>query len=178
MCIRDRYYLEYVEHCEAGSGSFLRLYDKPDAGDNLTTAVVTITKELCEETDTGGITGLTAKTPARVANDVLVTEHEVPVATAATADTGTWDRTGTTEWVTVPEVLDRYSGITRLVLSVLPIIAVTGFLSISAGNLYQYGRGSGGDSIVGAIAWIIGDMLDRLPPMFCIISTASYYVED
>ena len=169
----DKYYLEYVEHCEAGSESFLRLYDKPDAGDNLTTAVVTITKELCEATEPNGVTDLTAKTPTqRVLGAVLVTEHEVPVAKNASSspatmlNTATWDRTGTTEWVTVPEVLDRYSGITRLVLSVLPIIAVTGFLSISAGNLYQYGRGSGGDSIVGAVGWTVGALVATIVVLF------------
>ena len=62
------------------------------------------------------------------------------------------------EWKEPYAVLAQYGGISTLVLSILPILSVTGFLGMSAANLYKYTRGDAG-SIQGIVTQTIGTLL-------------------
>ena len=72
-------------------------------------------------------------------NNPVRSEHGVNLnGNTGTADTFTL---GASEWSEVSEILGQYSGISTLILSILPVLAVTGFLGITASNLYSYVRG-------------------------------------
>ena len=45
-------------------------------------------------------------------------------------------------WVKVAPMLDRFSGINNLLLTVIPVVSIAGFLGISGAKLYSYGKGT------------------------------------
>ena len=152
----DTLYLEYVNHCKIGSESFTRVYigegtAKNGDADFSTTGLDVSETGTDECTFTAGTAPVTAK---------FYTEHgELVVNGLDTANTfATTDWEGTDKWREPYEVLQQYSGISTLVLSILPILSVTGFLGMSAANLYKYTRGDAG-SIQGIVTQTIGTLL-------------------
>ena len=157
----DTLYLEYVNHCKIGSESFTRIY-APDAD-----GVVNFSLGSLEVSQTTNAT--TCQHPAITATSFTGTladgatsfysEHGELVATLtiATDAVATGVITGGV-WTEPYEVLQQYSGISTLVLSILPILSVTGFLGMSAANLYKYTRGDAA-SIQGIVTQTIGTLL-------------------
>ena len=60
--------------------------------------------------------------------------HVNSTSTTGTGTSGMWE--------SPLNVLAVYGAISKLILSILPILAVTGFLGISASNIFSYVRGS------------------------------------
>ena len=182
----DTYYLEYAGHCEVGSETFLRVYRAgATSGDITGSALGTVTQD-------GSLSSCSVAFTADDANaGEIRSEHGVKVGTAV-VDTGN-QQTGTpatqgfkntasatarvagaggtnidawasaSVWVTPSAILSVYSGISTLVLSILPIVSVVGFLGVSANNIYSYVKGGAGAiqmvvvrSISGLIITIVG----------------------
>ena len=185
----DTLYLDFVEHCEIGSESFLRVYKAGEqSGDILAPPLGTVG-------DSSGACSVTVSPGASNATTEVRSEHGVKVSGAVTASTSgianlasgeTIAWAGTSKWVDVKEVLAQYSGISTLVLSILPILAVTGFLGVSANNIYQYTQGGSMgiqrvvvESIVGLIVAIVGIFLaptifDFLNDVFLVSTDGRY----
>ena len=55
-------------------------------------------------------------------------------------------------------MLDRFSGINNLLLTVIPVVSIAGFLGISGAKLYSYGKGTSsiGSSISTSVFTLIG----------------------
>ena len=51
-----------------------------------------------------------------------------------------WD--GGYKWIEVAAMLQRFSGINNLLLTILPVISIAGFLGVSGAKLYTYGKGA------------------------------------
>ena len=85
----------------------------------------------------GTITAATAN-PAYVAGDVLFTSGYT--------------------FLKVAPMLDRFSGINNLLLTVIPVVSIAGFLGISGAKLYSYGKGTSsiGSSISTSVFTLIG----------------------
>ena len=64
----------------------------------------------------------------------------------------------TYRWVTVAPMLQRFSGINNLLLTILPVVSIAGFLGISGAKLYSYGKGTAsiGSSISTSVFTLIG----------------------
>ena len=45
-------------------------------------------------------------------------------------------------WIEVANMLQRFSGINNLLLTILPVISIAGFLGVSGAKLYTYGKGA------------------------------------
>ena len=62
------------------------------------------------------------------------------------------------QWVKVAPMLDRFSGINNLLLTVIPVVSIAGFLGISGAKLYSYGKGTSsiGSSISTSVFTLIG----------------------
>ena len=153
----DTLYLEYVPHCKIGSEAFTRVYPGLGAAfdglpDYSTATEVTevAATETCEVAVTG-TTGTAAK---------LYSEHGEMVSSSQTTAGAivAADWKSTSKWTEPYAVLAQYGGISTLVLSILPILSVTGFLGMSAANLYKYTRGDAG-SIQGIVTQTIGTLL-------------------
>ena len=61
-------------------------------------------------------------------------------------------------WTKVAPMLDRFSGINNLLLTVIPVVSIAGFLGISGAKLYSYGKGTSsiGSSISTSVFTLIG----------------------
>ena len=61
-------------------------------------------------------------------------------------------------FIQVAPILQRFSGINNLLLTVIPVVSVAGFLGISGAKLYAYGKGTSsiGSSISTSIFTLIG----------------------
>ena len=162
----DTYYLEYTPHCEVSGESFARVYDAgADAGEIEGTALGTVT----ESSDACTVTNI-SHTGRNTVGTQFRSEHGVTVATVGTALTGTFaiseavagvtnvKWSATSEWVEVKAILEQYAGISTLILSILPILAVTGFLGISASNIYNYTKG-GSDGIQSVVVQSIAGLI-------------------
>ena len=165
----DTYYLEYQAHCEVSGESFVRVYKAGgDAGEIEGSALGSVKKTTTGDNCTTD--SITFSSGYNV-GDVLRSEHGVNVVTISTTTDGaitnpggsgnTWN--ATSEWMPVKAILEQYSGISTLILSILPILAVTGFLGISASNIYNYTKGGSEgiqsvvvQSIAGLIITIVG----------------------
>ena len=148
----DTLYLEYVPHCKVGNESFTRVYPESGiAGKGNYTAPITVTETMCAA-EPGAITmtSLTATAP-------IYSEHGEKVG-AAGSTAGAKLTAGSASWKMPYAVLEQYSGISTLVLSILPILSVTGFLGMSASNIYKYTRGDAG-SIQEIVTQTIGTLL-------------------
>ena len=147
----DTLYLEYVPSCIVGSERFTRIYSaNADGNPDYTKAGVSVADATnCVDTATGvaAITGTD--------DTAVFSEHGERVGKIATnkavLNSGA-------KFVQPYPVLQQYSGISTLVLSILPILSVTGFLGMSAANLYKYTRGDAG-SIQGIVTQTIGTLL-------------------
>ena len=156
----DTYYLEYHPHCEIAGEPFLRVYVAGEEAGDVAGLVGTVTQSTSLGCNFAAKTGVKDADGDDIDTDPtaleLRSEHGVRIGStgvnkaagailaigATSSDQTTaasWASTAT--WVTVPEVLAQYSGISTLILSILPILAVTGFLGISAANIYQYTQG-------------------------------------
>ena len=151
----DTYYLEYAGHCEVGSEPFLRTY----AAGATSGEIGVLLNAVTETSGTCTVAAVTAATPGYTNTEVR-SEHGVKVGvvtgTAVTLTSGH-------KWVTPSAILSVYSGISTLVLSILPIVSVVGFLGVSANNIYSYVKGGAGAiqmvvvrSISGLIITIVG----------------------
>ena len=69
-----------------------------------------------------------------------------------------WDSGDTYSWIKVAPMLDRFSGINNLLLTVIPVVSIAGFLGISGAKLYSYGKGTSsiGSSISTSVFTLIG----------------------
>ena len=151
----DTLYLEYINHCKVGSESFTRIYPEGSTAGQADFSKPPLSVEDC-----------TATIPIadQIASAVYTyySEHGEKVLTGTSASTlaaiditaATLNGTAETPYA----VLQQYSGISTLVLSILPILSVTGFLGMSAANLYKYTRGDAG-SIQGIVTQTIGTLL-------------------
>ena len=61
-------------------------------------------------------------------------------------------------FIKVAPMLDRFSGINNLLLTVIPVVSIAGFLGISGAKLYSYGKGTSsiGSSISTSVFTLIG----------------------
>ena len=148
----DTYYLEFVERCEIGSESFVRVYQAgTDRG--------AVTGSPAAVTNSSGTCAAAALSEGSVGDEVR-SEHGVKVGVQAASNAVTL--TTGHKWVLVEEVLDVYAGLSTLILSILPVLAVTGFLGVSAHSLYFLTQGTMGlqgvivRSIAGLIVTIAG----------------------
>ena len=103
-------------------------------------------------------TGLTASTGA---TGSLYNEQGEQIATGVTvAITGAalTDLKSPFTFVKVAPMLDRFSGINNLLLTVIPVVSIAGFLGISGAKLYSYGKGTSsiGSSISTSVFTLIG----------------------
>ena len=148
----DTYYLEYHAHCEINNEPFLRVYPAGvETGDVLwSLGTVTESSGACSLPATPATQPAGETVPSNYPTGTgqeLRSEHGIKVGSFTSAVSSgrltvsalALDSGG--QWVTVPEVLAQYQGISTLILSILPILAVTGFLGISAANIYQYTQG-------------------------------------
>ena len=71
---------------------------------------------------------------------------------------GVWNSTGDYTFTKVAPMLDRFSGINNLLLTVIPVVSIAGFLGISGAKLYSYGKGTSsiGSSISTSVFTLIG----------------------
>ena len=152
----DTLYLEYVNHCKIGSEAFTRIYveDASDSSKPDYTTAISVSQ-------ISGATGCTAT--GLTAEKKYYSEHGELVGTTAASTTVFTETAGEnwkakSTWTEPYQVLQQYSGISTLVLSILPILSVTGFLGMSAANLYKYTRGDAG-SIQGIVTQTIGTLL-------------------
>ena len=69
-----------------------------------------------------------------------------------------WQSSGTFAFIKVAPMLDRFSGINNLLLTVIPVVSIAGFLGISGAKLYSYGKGTSsiGSSISTSVFTLIG----------------------
>ena len=97
-----------------------------------------------------------ATNPAKVYNE----QGEQMGGFIPTGDYGRW-LTATADpfvFVEVAPMLDRFSGINNLLLTVIPVVSIAGFLGISGAKLYSYGKGTSsiGSSISTSVFTLIG----------------------
>ena len=145
----DTLYLEYVPSCLVGTERFLRAYPaNADGRPDFSKVPVTVASEdNCVDTATAALTA---------ADGLLIfSEHGERVGKIAENKI---DLDSSATFVQPYAVLQQYSGISTLVLSILPILSVTGFLGMSAANLYKYTRGDAA-SIQGIVTQTIGTLL-------------------
>ena len=64
----------------------------------------------------------------------------VPDTSDYSASLGEWS--GGYKWIEVAKMLQRFSGINNLLLTILPVISIAGFLGVSGAKLYTYGKGA------------------------------------
>ena len=76
------------------------------------------------------------------AEDVLSNEYGNHIFTATAAVDASTVLALPYEWIEVADILKRFSGINNLLLTILPVISIAGFLGISGGKLYSYGKGA------------------------------------
>ena len=69
-----------------------------------------------------------------------------------------WQSDSVYAYVKVAPMLDRFSGINNLLLTVIPVVSIAGFLGISGAKLYSYGKGTSsiGSSISTSVFTLIG----------------------
>ena len=62
------------------------------------------------------------------------------------------------QYIKVSPMLQRFSGINNLLLTILPVVSIAGFLGISGAKLYSYGKGTAsiGSSISTSVFTLIG----------------------
>ena len=157
----DTLYLEYVPHCKVGSEAFTRIYAPDSSGVPdyyLGSLVVEQTPDAatCQHPaiEVGTYTGTLVD-----GAHSFYSEHGERIATITITNDA--EVTGVIKggtWTEPYPVLQQYGGISTLVLSILPILSVTGFLGMSAANLYKYTRGDAG-SIQGIVTQTIGTLL-------------------
>ena len=76
------------------------------------------------------------------ADDVLFNEYGNHIFTAAAAVDASTVQALPYEWIEVADILKRFSGINKLLLTIIPVISIAGFLGISGAKLYSYGKGA------------------------------------
>ena len=169
----DTYYLQYINHCEKNGEVYTKAYFVGASG---TIEDGTPSKDMVSDCDaTAGGTFESTYSAAVTGYDVL-SEHGVKI--------GTYDATNagvvTADWGTpapslkAPHaVLVQYGTISRLVLSILPILTVTGFLGISAANLMQYARG-GADSVQGGVVRVIAGLIVTIVGLYLAPTVMSF----
>ena len=148
-------YSYFRDSCDDGSGNrFLRMYEGIDttglAGNalgatqyNHETGIhggkgVTVsgtTLGICQGTFPGAIAA-----SARLFNEQGEQIGNSPTGTLATPFSVPLEPTY--EWIEVADILKRFSGINNLLLTILPVISIAGFLGVSGGRLYSYGKGA------------------------------------
>ena len=93
----------------------------------------------------GTVATCTATLAASVAAPLpaLYNEQGEQVGTALAATAGATQVLLTPyEWIEVAAMLQRFSGINNLLLTILPVISIAGFLGVSGAKLYTYGKGA------------------------------------
>ena len=178
----DTLYLDFTEHCEVNGESFVRIYDPGEAAGEISGS------PLGTVVNSSGVCSVDVAIGDQTASAEVRSEHGVKVGhfKATAAATSSVDWAGTSGWSTVKDVLAQYTGISTLILSILPILAVTGFLGVSASNIYSYTRGGSMgiqsvvvQSIAGLIVAIVGlylapTIFDFLNDVYIVSTDARY----
>ena len=146
----DNYYLEFIPHCDNGLDKFVRVYAAgANAGEVTGDAIqVVATTTTC-----------TVAADAQTADTKYRSEHGVDIFTAANTPAAWSYATG---WKVPADYLLAYGGITRLILSVLPVLVVALFLGVTAHSIYSFAQGTTGlqqtitRSIAGLLVTIAG----------------------
>ena len=77
-------------------------------------------------------------------NDIVVVTQSsgsnAPTKADFSSSLEEWD--GGYKWTKVADMLQRFSGINNLLLTILPVISIAGFLGVSGAKLYTYGKGA------------------------------------
>ena len=146
----DRVALEYVEHCEIGSQAFVRLYAKAEFdADNFANAI-TVSKQA---SGTG-----CSPSAELAANGTYYTEHGYSITIGSTAIASTSTVNASAKWVKPLPVVEKYSGIGRLIMNIMPVVIVGGFIGINGLNIFtmvQGGTENVGFYIIEAIGTLI-----------------------
>ena len=178
----DTYYLQYINHCEMNGEVYTKAYFVGASG---TIEDGDGSKDMVSDcTSTDAVTGLSETTypTSRTGTHDIVSEHGVKIGThgphpAPTSTPVAGQRT--VAWSSTPSaktphpVLVQYGTISRLVLSILPILTVTGFLGISAANLMQYARG-GADSVQGGVVRVIAGLIVTIVGLYLAPTVMSF----
>ena len=137
----DTYLLTYINHCELNGERFTNLYEQDvDQPDNIMvgTEEVAIAKSAADTTCSYAINTVTAGTK-------LVSEHgELVVSVSTQALTVI----ASSVWTTPTDLQNQYNGLSKLLISVSPIIQVAGFFIFASINAFMM-RGSGATGIGG-----------------------------
>ena len=172
----DTYYLQYINHCESGGEVYTKAYL---AGASGTIEDDTPSKDMVSDC-AGGFTAGSAGTAVVAApGHSILSEHGVKIGTYTVATVSSTAGTITATFTPTPSlkaphaVLVQYGTISRLVLSILPILSVTGFLGISAANLMQYARG-GADSVQGGVVRVIAGLIVTIVGLYLAPTVMSF----
>lgn len=133
----DSYLLTYINHCEASNGErFTNLYEQDlDEPDNVKAG----TAELVIEA-TGGTAKTCDTVTALEVAKTYVSEHGVAVVSKTAVSAG--DPIAGSEWNTPTALQMEYNGLSKLLISVAPIIQVAGFFVFASINAFM-ARGAG-----------------------------------
>ena len=144
-------YSYFQDSCDDGSGNRFNKVYQADAATSLPATLVS--DVYYSDLGIHGGSGINLSGPSGVctgtfgavfgASPVLFNEQGDRVfATSASGTTVTQALASPFTWVKVAAMLQRFSGINNLLLTILPVISIAGFLGVSGAKLYTYGKGA------------------------------------
>ena len=142
---QDEYYLEYQDHCQLNGENFLRAYAAN--ADGVRTGVGTVITATASAT--------TCTTTAITSSTGTVTEHEVRLSAG---DLAAGAIAGST-WLAPLPVLTQNGGISRLIITIMPVIAIASVIILTGYNAFANG---GSNSVTGITVGIIAPIAGLL----------------
>lgn len=135
----DNYFLSFVEHCDNGSDRFVRAYAADTSDPDDLEAIKGLPAAVSNSS--GNCVSAAITEPASYTGEVR-SEHGVRIGTAASGTVTLI--AGSSKWITPKPYMLTYGGISRLILSVLPVLVISMFLGLTAVNLVNYAGAGGG----------------------------------
>ena len=172
----DGYLMVFQQRCTTDDGqgqNFKKLFGlHKDTGEIITTAIdIDISNAnsaaaaiTCKETSgvtlTQSFTALSGEDIGNIDTKVIVDEHLEPVKGLSATSAGLLVGTITKGKLAEPlEVTQFLSGLSQLIIRIVPILSVVSFLALSAASLFNYSMGSGAADVSRMIGMAIGGLI-------------------
>ena len=143
-------YSYFQDSCDDGNGNrFTKMYvgvTSSDPGPEQYSTTEAIHggsgANLSESATAGSCGGIFTAAASATVGLALYNEQGESLGAASAASVTAQILPGTNTWIEVADMLQRFSGINNLLLTILPVISIAGFLGVSGAKLYTYGKGA------------------------------------